>query len=297
MSFTKQFAQYPQAFGNQYTLMPSCDKPLNQAHLKSLALSDHTELHQVQGDNKVAFCDILSANTVDVGGDMGGNYRGVGNLMVMKITADRPNPDALPVYYLPWNIDQMFRIKLKPSPHHAQKTPTWFYGAFGGETIVPNVFITAAVQGCSVFVEGDPTCPVVYHVNAASASQPGGTLDTNDQMLFLATAQHKRQHMTTRMQTAQREFPKTNSPHAVGAAHLMDYMPDRAPDDIAALTARYAHELATDNLEVSQFGTIFGMRENDAWVFYRQTRTLVDYRLATGWITEFRNPVCQRFWP
>jgi hypothetical protein len=293
------FVQNPQAFANQYTLMPFCETHVNQAHMKKLALSDGTSMTQVQGDNKVAYCDILPARSFRSGvpGDQGGSYHEAGNLLVMHITSDRPHANAIPVYFLPWEADRMFRMKLKPSPHHAQKTETWFFGLLGGGAITPNVFVTAAVQGCSVFVEGDPASPVVYHVNAVSTDPAGGSLDTTDHWTYLKTAKFKADYMTSRMQLGSKKYPKTMSAHAPGAVHLMDYMPAAAPANNAWLTDHYKEELRTETATVYQFGTIFGIRESKTWVFYRQTRTMVDYQAGGRWVTEFRNPMCLRFWP
>jgi hypothetical protein len=298
MSYTKIFAQNPQAFAARYTLIPYCQMDVNQAHIKQLALSDGTHLKQVQGDNKVAFLDIVPASSFShVPADLGGSYHDVGNLLVMHITTHRQNANALPVYYLPWAGDQMFRMKLKPSPNHAKRTDTWFFGLLGGDVITPNIFVTAAVQGCSVFVEGDPASPVVYHVNAGGTNPTGGATNTSDNRMFVQTVQFKADYMTSRMQMASQRYPKTTSTHAPDSAHLMDYMPGMAPNNLTWLTDKYKRKLNSDDVTVLQFGTIFGLREQNTWVFYRQTRTLLDYKVGDHWKTEFRDPVCLRFWP
>jgi hypothetical protein len=293
-------------------MIPFCEMQVNQAHMRDLALSDGTNFTEVRGDNKVAFCDIRPATSfADVPGDLGGSYHEYKGLLVMHITSHSPHSGAFPVYFLPWDTDEMYRMKLKPSPHHAKRTERWFLGMLGGDTIVPNIFVTAAVQGCSVFVRGDPESPVVYHVNA-SGSNPvsGATLASADSRQFLEAAQHKATVMTQRTALAQQERPKEGPKLPTGMrgapgrslsgeAHLTDYMPGMLPafqDRSKQNYARILNVPATD-VEVQQFGTIFGFRQDRDWVFYRQTRTALSYRRNGVWTDEFRDPVCLKFWP
>lgn len=310
MSYNSEFIANPQAFGNQYSLYPFCEMQVNQAHMRDLVLGNGDTFTEVRGDNKVAFCDIRKARTFpDVPADLGGSYHEHRKLLVMHITSNPPHKDAFPVYYLPWAQDHMFRMKLKPSPHHAKTTEVWGWGMFGGATITPNVFVTAAVQGCSVFVRGDPESPLVYHVNASGKNPPSGaTLAAATDAPFLEAARFKARSMARLTRRAQQQFPKEGpkvggirQPPArsnAGAAHLTDYMPGMMPTALDQLKQDYEDEIPeADLVEVQQFGTIFGFRANRDWAFYRQTRTTVSSRTAGKWRDEFRDPVCLKFWP
>ena len=227
----------------------------------------------------------------------------------MHITSDKPHAGAFPVYYLPWSINQMFRMKLKPSPKHPKKNESWFFGLAGGDTIVPNIFVTAAVQGCSVFVRGDPESPLVYHVNASGKNPPSGaTLATANDAEFLEAARFKHRAMKQWTALAQGEHPKEGpkvggvrrapAQSFTGSAQLRDYMPQMKPTALQGLQQAYEEEYPTaDLVEVSQFGTVFGFRADRDWAFYRQTRTTVSSRTSGEWTDEFRDPVCIKFWP
>ncbi len=162
-----------------------------------------------------------------------------------------------------------------------------------------------------MFVRGDPESPVVYHVNASSSNPlSGATLRSADDMQFLEAAQHKATRMTQWTALAQLERPKEGPKLLTGQrgaparsfsgqTHLTDYMPGMLPAFLSRHQQNYAHLLgipATD-VEVQQFGTVFGFRAERDWVFYYQTRTALSYRRDGVWHDEFRDPVCLKFWP
>ena len=305
--YNNQFLAAPHVFANNHTLYPSADPAVNQGQMRQLSLSDGTSFTQVQGQNKVAWCNIEPAGNFPngVSGDGAGDYSQDQNLLIMRVTFQR-TATAFPVYYLPWAPDSMFRIKLKPSPNHPTQT-----GIIFKDTVEPEVFITAALQGCSIIVSGDQQQPVVYHLNAQSTQGPlGEDVGTaNNDQDFGISATAKRQHMLARYNMARTERPK-EGPQAFGvhplqtynsqAAHLTDYMHGMRPSNQQPLQQRY---LGAAQGLVGQFGTVFGIRSGGNWKFYRQTRTRV-YRYGPpngmGGFADtasWEDPVCVRFWP
>lgn len=306
--FNDQFLGAPAVFANNHTLYPFADAVVNQGQMKALSLSDGSQFTQVQGENKVAWCNIVLATGFSgaIPPDITGDYRKDRDLYLMRITYAKSG-EAFPVYYLPWAPNAVFRIKLKPSPNHPTQTGMPFFKT----TVEPSVFVTAAVQGCSVIVSGDAKQPVVYHLNAQAVQGPlGEELSSPNDHDALAAANAKRLHMLGRYNLARTEKPKEGR-KAFGlhppqtftsqSAHVDDYMPDMLGTRHPALVARYLHGVQG---EVSQFGTVFGVRVGENWSFYRQTRTRVvrlgpynpltlDYDDQSGWV----DPVCVRFWP
>jgi hypothetical protein len=67
-----------------------------------------------------------------------------------------------PLYYLPWGPNQAYRMTLTPPE---------------GATEDPDFFLTAEVNGCSIFIDGPPTAPTVYHLNARD--EAGSLADHN----------------------------------------------------------------------------------------------------------------------
>lgn len=307
MSYNDDFTRNPHMFANTHTLYPYADPVTNAAHMKSLALNDHTSFTEVRGDNKVAYCKIKAASEVrPLPGDMSAavSYSDHIRLWVLRVkyTSSR---GAIPCYYLPWQKDHMLRIKLKPSVHHAATS------GLRREVVEPNLFVTAALQGCSIMVSGDPRQPVVYHLNASSTTGPAGETFGGGDAQFDIAARAKVQHMRGRFDMARAQHPKEGPPvggFTTAGAHVTDYMPGVKPMIATGLQARYwprvknrarARRDGSPEIQVGQFGTVFGVRKSGLWSFYRQTRTVISYR-PTGsdnYVDEWVDPVAVRFWP
>lgn len=279
------------------------------------------DLQQVKGQDRVAYCNILPSSAVTpCHGDMVPRSRqGVQpndtmqsytthlGLMVMHITKNSPVPDAIPTYYLPWKPDRLYRMRLKPSKNDPQ----------GPGARDPDLFVTAALQGCSVFVIGSEKDPVVYHANAGSVKGPQGETFNQQNADSDIAMGAKVQTMSQRFNYATANYPKNPPvpPNPTDAqpvviqksATIQDYMHASAfYQQVPALRQfylrRYEHSKKRSgepNLFVQQFGTVFGIRKLGLWKFYRQTRTYVQY-LKPGenqWRHEWTDPVCIHFWP
>ena len=100
---------------------------------------------------------------------------------VRDVTNAQPND--FPIFFLPWAADHVVKIKLSDP----RVNP-------GGDV---KIFFTAAVDGCSVFVEGDPSNPTVYHANAMSHNP--GTLDPNVTAEMINLRRARAQQMKDRL--------------------------------------------------------------------------------------------------
>ena len=302
----------PHNFANLHTLYPCADPALNVAHLKSLQLNSGVNFTQVQGDNKVAFCNLLPCSMVNPCASDGGpglSYTQDTNLLVMRITYNRASNDSIPAYYLPWKKDHVMRMKLKPSRKHGAQEH--------GATLEPNLFVTAALQGCTVAICGSPTEPVVYHMNASSVVGPNNEAFGRSDQEFDIAAQAKIGHMQTLFQDAKTQFPKEGKRvgtirvpllmSTTASAKVTDYMLAGGKSGLNLIlrdfyVRRFNPALTRTNqpkLSVMQFGTVFGVRASGEWKFYRQTRTRVEYcpRGSENWIKTWVDPVCVRYWP
>lgn len=314
----QQFLADPQKFAKQWALYPATDPgggyAPNGAHQKPLPLGGTwNPLVQMQGSNKVAYCEIRKPAGAMVIGDFMDDYGTDLNLFLMQITNLPVSATSFPVYFLPWAQDYTTRIKLKPSPHHPLLD-----GA--GQIIDPNVFVTPAVQGCSVFIDGTEEEPVVYHINASTTG--GAVFLAGTDALANQSAQAKFRDMQQRHQTARRRYPKDggargrHAPKRYSAeAHMTDYMGDFiTPSGRTELAARHSSSiwnlwglLGGGNTQTIQAGSIFGIRRHRKWKFYRQSRTRVTYEntvpgdapftfekeLESKWVAT----QCVQFWP
>jgi hypothetical protein len=301
--FIQSFVSRPHAFANMHCLYPYSD-PLTRPDLvATLAMAGGGDFSEIRGENKVGFCEILPCAMVDpLPSDLAPqlSYTKDIGLFVMRVTYNRASPTAVPVYYLPWRKDHMMRIKLKPSPNHPKQEL--------GATLDPDLFVTAALQGCTVMVSGDPAQRLVYHLNAASTKGPGNETFGGDDADFDIAAQAKTGHMLAEFGRAQASHPK-EGPKLGGirqpaanpvtrGVHVTDYMIGSKPAPNAFLKDHYKRRFGA-NVIVAQYGTVYGIRTGGSWAFYRQTRTRVGYRPpgANYYVDEWVDPVAVRFWP
>ncbi len=213
----------------------------------------------------------------------------------VKIYLD-PDPNGIPVFYLPYRNNENYRITLD---------------AAGPGAAAVNFFLTELVDGCTVYVEGTRDKPTCYHINANSIAQTNDpTLPThlnamaaaagtnlaglNTQQLHDVQFGFKFAHMDNRFQNDAAHRPKT----VVAGVNLeqakkveeRDYMivPGTANETafnntLALLQAQFivptrvngktVHEMRF----VSSQGFIFGIRTGVDWKFYVQRKALVEY--------------------
>jgi len=310
------FLADPKAFAKKWSLFPTVDWnsfSLDQSHIKQLALRRGGEVLQMQGTNKVRYCNIRRPANLTVPGDFMDDYGPDLNLYVMQITDAPAIASAFPVYYLHWGPDATGRMALKPSPKHPKRDGK-------NRVIDPDVFVTAAVQGCSIFVDGPVTAPVVYHINATSVG--GEVFNAASDAAARQSAQAKVGHMRTVHERAQRQHPKhryvRHGPrHASAEANMTQYMGDFVtPTGRAGITARHDERawynlwglLGGGHTTTIQGGTVFGIRRHGEWAFYRQTRTRITYDVLEPGEAPYAPPVvrreskwvatnCVQFWP
>jgi hypothetical protein len=160
--------------------------------------------------------------------------------------------EAKPIYFLPW--DESGAIIKLHLPTKGRHVPD------------PDVFFTAAINGCSVFVQGDPTSPTVYHAGGNT-----GRSDHNDAARFWrhALVNHIKNSDTAQARgKLQAEVNKT------------DYVrtPGTQSNSSTPTADKYEQELK-DRLNkkgsftvtmVSPWGCVFGVRTGNNWEFYLQ---------------------------
>jgi hypothetical protein len=69
----------------------------------------------------------------------------------------------IPVWFLPWESHHLLEMTIPPRQSEEDDDPD-----------DPNIFFTAAINGCSVFVRGDPRSPTVTHAGISQTQTPYG---------------------------------------------------------------------------------------------------------------------------
>ena len=183
----------------------------------------------------------------------------------LSITAATHGLVGTQVYFLPWAKKSIYRIRPK-----AGNTP----GLAG------NLFFTPNLDGCMITVEGTSQNPTIYHSNAANAPRTPEEQDifnasSNDaRSAFLAENMIK----IDKMQTNQAVFsaippknpPLMMNPQTTAHLNLLQYAPQQ-PVQERAPTARNN----LDSYYDFNYGSVFGVRKNGEWTFYKQSYRLI----------------------
>jgi hypothetical protein len=225
------------------------------------------------------------------------------NRFEAQLSFKQTDPLSALCYWLPWRMDGIVRIRLKPSrkyghgtaafsPAHVQAQSSALNtsivaGAASGPAIVrpefdpsaggtPRLFFTGMMDGCSTWIAGDPQNPVVYHINRASHP----TNVTKKDAFKLESAQHKIKtaQMRTDFQGAQAAEAAKDQSKGVGVT------PDKwkIHHYNAAAAQSWARQMRLQTgvsgpLKVlKQYTSTFGIHSSGAWVFYGQD--IYEYR-------------------
>lgn len=176
------------------------------------------------------------------------------------------------VYFLPWSIGSIYRIRPK-----VEDT----VGLNG------NLFFTPNLDGCMVTVEGTQENPTIYHANAKNP-----TLNYIEEEFLKDMRGHPHEGLMEnkikilKMKADQVAFskilPKKPTPTVL-------HPPAKAHFDLLEYDLGSKSELSTTQLEIKgmspftglpvtnedlYFGTVFGVRKNGAWTFYKQSYRL-----------------------
>ncbi len=225
------------------------------------------------GDDPVFRSRMISHNSAGVANFV------EGWLHKMYLYDDDPLHVYLPVFYLPYDNNQNRRITLEDRRpgHHP---PVEF-------------FITDAVDGCSVYVEGTRAKPTVHHINAEKVKLNDPTDLTGTRKIpmmgnrtDLPNWQAKWAHMDQRFNT-EGTMSKTvqagvnleparkveSSDYMIaemgGADALERIAWQHAPAKVAGQRVR--------GISVATKGTVFGVLQTGEWHFYVQRRLYVGY--------------------
>lgn len=210
--------------------------------------------------------------------------------------ANNAGGTRIPVFWLPYSQNSVYRMTLAPGA--APLAP----GMIGPAPLAPqpDFFLTDAVDGCSVYVEGTRTKPTVHHVNAANTkftpldgSAPFGT--TGNYQKDTLAFHTKDAHMTQQVKGTVKPKDVLNAVPGLESGKYVkndDYM-IRDPQQLkteAGLMDTDARSVVTaqrvDKVETMTQGTVFGIRNavNGEWTFYFQRRLVaILYRNLNRW--------------
>lgn len=210
--------------------------------------------HREVAPSKKVACVNLTKRSFDKGGNEGAYTVDVTGTYDIK-------PGWVPTYFLPWDAGGAIVEVTIPREGEISKD---------SHILDPPRFFTAAINGCSIFIQGDPDRPTIHHA--------GG--DTGRGKDYLAGAAFWREIITRFADLDKGSFKTEIS--------KIDYITDpsvrmesgaattqHAKDYRAWLNDKYKNVL---NVQlVAPWGCVMGFRDNGAWSFYLQENVSVAY--------------------
>ena len=205
---------------------------------------------RVMKSKKVGYIEMF--NDMRPGGARAEDRNDEGKGVIRMTAGYTQMGDAEPVYFLPW--DESGAIVKLTIPRKGELATD------------PDIFFTAAINGCSVFVQGSANAPTVYHAGGNTGRQ-----DHNDAARFWRMA--LRNHIRT-SETAQgrgqvaAEINKTHyvkTPGTVGNSTTP--VAQQYEDELKRLLKKNKSVKIT---MVNPWGCVFGVRTGNDWAFYLQ---------------------------
>jgi len=150
----------------------------------------------------------------------------------------------VPVHFLPWGSEQLIDMKIPEA------------GPDTDDPSNPRIFFTAALSGCSIFVDGDPKRPRVVHAGIDGALNTGARGFWEERLVDLArqSGQPIDDHM--------RSIDKSRYMNTDMAIHYRNW-----------LRHEYSDTLTIKG--VTEWGAVFGIRFGSLWSFYLQRNATV----------------------
>ncbi len=267
LEFMKKYAVEPTGAGHM--------KIINRGEAQTFVDADTGETRVVQQTGKavdvdssapsvthptVTFGEYAAATkkigyaTLHKATDSGGKYR-----LVVETIA---NAHSFPIYYLPWDSNKVLRMALPLKGTAPPDLPD------------PDIFFTAGINGCSVFIEGTQQNPTVYHAG------------TEDKLGGINSGKYWRDLF--------REYSAPAAAEAKGAKTFGEvkksqYISGQGKETDASLQSttrtglRYQSFLGgkqkdIDVTLVQPWGCVFGLRNRAGdWTFYLQKNAVVQY--------------------
>ena len=169
-----------------------------------------------------------------------------------------PNPNWVPAYFLPWAPQAMIHMTIPRKGSRNVNDPD------------PDIFFTAAINGCSVFIQGSPANPTIYHC--------GGDPD-------YATNVRTPTEAATFWRNLVLQHGSPGALHGeVNKTHYVTDVTTTNADEKSTVTSRRYEEWLKSELDktirvksVKPWGCVFGIRTGMNWKFHLQENVTTSY--------------------
>jgi hypothetical protein len=252
---------------NLSTIRTQGNAPQNSPRLAGTTRSEDIRMGQVQGAKLVAYIDLRLTPR--------GGYAVTGNEGGDRIYFDadyNAQGGYVPVYFLPWDSDGAAVRLTIPAP--------------GVNNPDPDIFFTAAINGCSIFFQGTRQNPTIYHCG-------GGTGFAKAQ---ITEAEEFWQEVVDDFVGQDAAAGRANlgnvAARSVGKSEYVATPGYKSKPDVGAIQSfttpralKYQKQLKRKHgitkltiEEVSPWGSVLGRRDNNGdWTFFLQENATIIY--------------------
>jgi hypothetical protein len=268
-NYTKKFFAGPLKFMREYAIAPPNDVGANRGKtattLDTSGFKPNVNTLTSQPAS-VRYARMMSGEKVayvkfykdDIQGGRSGTEQEGRGVLRFDASYDPPKKnDFRPIYFLPWDTSGAI-IRLTIPPKGRLETD-------------PDIFFTATINGCSVFIQGDPDNPTVYHAGGNT-----GQSDHNEAGKFWRQAllNHIKSSGTAQQRgLIKAEVNKTDYVKTPGT--FKDQTTWRAQEYEDWLKDKLNKSGSAKVTQVSPWGCVMGIRTLNQWEFYLQENATV----------------------
>jgi len=177
-----------------------------------------------------------------------------------------PNPNWVPIYYLPWCPGKILHMTIPLRNPAVNAGPQ------------PDFFFTAAINGCSIFIQGSAKNPTIFHAGGNPVETGRDTTKVWRQLVNLIKDPAKGALQA-----------EVNKQHHVKEWHMDPSKPGSTQQALnyeSYLKTNYNTGSVTIRT-VAPWGCVFGIRDNqDDWNFYLQENATITVETITGTNTD-----------
>ena len=246
-------ARFPALPGYTITSGRSCDNSTFKSTGSTHAKTTSVRYAGIKTGKKVAYVEFFK--DMVMGGASGAAQEGIG---VMRLNASYDDTTGgTPIYFLPWDTTgAVIRLVI---PRRGVNDPD------------PDIFFTAAINGCSVFFQGTPDHPTVYHAGGSS-----GESDHNQAARFWREALSK--HIAASATALGRGGIKAevNKTHYVKTAGTVGNSSTPRAEEYERYLKEKLDKVGKFTVTmVNPWGCVMGIRTGNDWMFYLQENSTV----------------------
>lgn len=187
---------------------------------------------------------------------------------IIPSTSSAVPPGHVPVWFLPWESRHLVEMTIPPRQNDDDDDPD-----------DPKIFFTAGINGCSVFVRGDPASPTVTHGGISQGQTPYGNNPSEfwRDLLYANLAGNNIYSGKTWEVNNTDYINQTGVSGGAQTAHTDRYL-------------QWLKTLPSGPLTVSHvvpWGCVFGVRYGRLWSFYLQENAVVyTYKIVAEYAKE-----------